>query len=111
MPEEKEYGYARDMTDIDEPGNIPTEVTGNAIDYHLVDHPSESEPGDEPDDGAIKNHDYILLTNSTMSQVHIKHYLDEFDADQRDAVVTASGSIEGSNHQTLPGDPTDPSSK
>lgn len=94
MPEEKEYGYARDMADINDPGSIPTEVTGNAIDFYLVDHPEKLEPGDDLDDGAIRNHDYILLTNSPIGQVNTKHNLDEFDAEQRAAVVSAIGSAE-----------------
>lgn len=92
MPEEKEYGYARDMADIEDPGSIPTEVTGNAIEAFLMDHPEE--PGLELAGRAIKNHDYILDTHTTDVQVQTKEDLDAFDAKQRAAIVTASGSKE-----------------
>lgn len=94
MPEEKEYGYARDKEDIADPGSIPTEVTGNAIDFFLMDHPVESES--EPSEGSrlIKNHDHILEVSAADSQVATNGYLDAFDAEQRAAVVTASGSLE-----------------
>lgn len=94
MPEEKEYGYARDIADIDDPGQIPTEVTGNAIDFHLGDHPEKLEPGDELLGRAIKNHDYILDTYSTTGQVVVKVDLDVYDSRERNAVVTAIGSME-----------------
>ena len=92
MPEEKEYGYARDMEDIEKHGSVPAEVTGNAIEAFLMDHPEE--PGLELVGRAIKNHDYILDTHTTDVQVHIKEDLDAYDADQRAAVATASGSAE-----------------
>ena len=92
MPEEKEYGYARDMEDIENPGSVPAEVTGNAIEAFLMDHPEE--PGLELVGRAIKNHDYILDTHTTGLQVQTKEDLDKYDADQRAAIVTASGSLE-----------------
>ena len=94
MPEEKEYGYARDMADIDDPGQIPTEVTGNAIEAFLMDHPEELESGFVPMGRIIENHDYILDTHNADTMILTKGDLDEFDAKQRAAVVTASGSLE-----------------
>lgn len=107
MPEEKKYGYARDIADIDDPGQIPTEVTGNAIELFLRDLPGELEPGQDLTGPAIRNHDYILDTYSTTDQVVVKGDLDDFDADLRDNVADASGSIEDSELPEL--EPTNPS--
>ena len=97
------------MADIEDPGQTPNEVTGNAIEWFLRDVPGELEPGQDLTGPAIKNHDYILDTYSTTGQVVVKENLDAFDAGLRDNVADASGSIEDSELPEL--EPTNPSGR
>ena len=107
MPEEKEYGYARDLADMDaiegESVDVPVDATGNAIDAFLFDHFEEVVFG-PTGANAIKNHDSVIEYANAVNQVLVKGDLDAFDAEQRETITTASGSKE---HQELPGgDPT-----
>ena len=90
MPEEKEYGYARDLADIEDPGRIPAEVTENALTYFKSDHFQVQDPENPTSDvQEINNHEMVIEVTPISVEAQIKAVYEEFDAAARQAVAEA----------------------